>query len=207
MIRLRSLDLLRVAGKRKRGNDSTLNKLYYYYFLMKVLKQYHDSKFDIPDIVETLSDVTGVIYSELLYPVITKKEVNIFTTEAEEQEYNNYIRENSSIIESQTKIVENFMYIYEGIRLLLSLYVIRTKRNDFKDIKYDIISEAYKKLCKINISNLSNSYIRGLYSDVVNLYNVFLSDNSKDSADYLYMTRGINFKEIDITLALEEVNR
>lgn len=198
-----------MASAKLRENDSALNKLYYYYFLMKVQEQYNDNKNEINTVASELSEITGVEYSGLLYPVITvDKNSNIEVNEESENEYRKYIQDSMWYIDTQVKVVENFMYINESIKELLSLYIFRVrKRVKFKDIKDIVIAEARRMLNKVDIEYLPTEYIRELYCSALNLFNTFIINDSRDTADYLYMTSGINFMDIDISKALEELEK
>ena len=111
-------------------------------------------------------------------------------------------------IDTQVKVVENFMYINESIKELLSLYIFRVrKRVKFKDIKDIVIAEARRMLNKVDIEYLPTEYIRELYCSALHLFSTFILNDSRDTADYLYMTRGINFMDIDISNALEELEK
>lgn len=206
---MRNIDALKVASAKLRENDSALNKLYYYYFLMKVQEQYNDNKNEINTVASELSEITGVEYSGLLYPVITvDKNSNIEVNEESENEYRKYIQDSMWYIDTQVKVVENFMYINESIKELLSLYIFRVrKRVKFKDIKDIVIAEARRMLNKVDIEYLPTEYIRELYCSALNLFNTFILNDSRDIVDYLYMTSGINFMDIDISNALEELEK
>ena len=206
---MRNIDALKVASAKLRKNDSALNKLYYYYFLMKVQEQYNDNKKEINTVASELSEITGVKYSGLLYPVITvDKNSNIENNEDFENEYRKYIQDSMWYIDTQVKVVENFMYINESIKELLSLYIFRVRKKDkFKDIKAIVLAEARRMLNKVDIECLPTEYIRELYCRALHLFNTFILNDSHDIVDYLYMTRGINFSDIDISVALEELEK
>ena len=62
-------------------------------------------------------------------------------------------------------------------------------------------------LNKVDIECLPTEYIRELYCSALNLFNTFILNDSRDIVDYFYMTRGINFSDIDISVALEELEK
>lgn len=206
---MKNIDALRVASAKLRENDSALNKLYYYYFLMKVYEQYQDDKEVVKEVLDDLEGITGVKYSELLYPVINVgKNNNVSVSSELEEEYKKHIRESTWYIDNQVKVVENFMYINESIRLLLSLYIFRIRKKEkFKDIKALALAQSRIMLNNVDIEYLHNRFIREFYCSALNLFNTFILNDLRDIVDYLYMTRGINFSDIDISVALEELEK
>lgn len=202
---MKNIDALSVACADMLSNDNALHKLYYYYFLMRVLEE--AQKINVQNrfaIKEALRNITGIEFSNALLPVVYVCKPVLSIDDQKRIDYKKCISESIWYIDLRIRVVENFMYIFRGILKLLSLYALRTDKN-FDVVRKCVISEVFELLSHIDIDYISESLIVRMYNAVIILINTFVINDKKSYANTLYMTSGVNLRQLDSNILMEGI--
>ena len=204
---MREIDLLKVASKRKKCSADTKDNICYNYLLMQVQDTYSNIKNIDTAIMREINNITGVIYSDMMLPVIKVDNGYAETSEFDEAAYNEFVLKNYNNIVHNSRQIDTFTIVNNCVRLLLSLYVYRAKDEDvdFEDVRIKTLKKVRIMLREIRVEQMQLVYVRKLYSSIIDLYNTFLSIRYTDYANYLYLTKGVELKSCNIKLALEEL--
>lgn len=199
---MKNIDALSVACADMLSNDNALHKLYYYYFLMRVLEE--AQKINVRDrfaIKESLRNITGIEFSNALLPVAYVCKPVLIIDDQKRIDYKKCISESIWYIDLRIRVVENFMYIFRCILKLLSLYALRADKN-FDVVRKCVISEVFELLSHIDIDYISESLIVRMYNEVIILINTFVINDKKSYANTLYMTSGVNLRQLDSNIII-----
>ena len=202
---MKNIDALSVASADMLSNDNALHKLYYYYFLMRVLEEAQN--INVQDrfaIKESLRNITGVEFSNdlLLVAYVCKPVLSI--DDQKRMYYKKCISESMWYIDLQIRVVENFMYIFRCILKLLSLYAFRADKG-FDDMRQRVISEVYGLLSHIDVKHMSEPLIVRMYGEVEILISTFVTNDKRSYVDSLYMTSGVDFRQLDLNVVMEGI--